>query len=106
MGGPRIPFVPERTDFPDTKAGFPGRLPDANKDATHIRDVFTTRMGFSDREIVALVGGGHAIGRCHRDRSGFDGPWTKTPLQITTAFFKELFDENNNWKERKWDGPA
>jgi hypothetical protein len=29
-------------------------------------------MGFGDREIVALCGA-HALGRCHRDRSGFDG---------------------------------
>jgi catalase (peroxidase I) len=32
-------------------------------------------MGFDDREIVALIGA-HSLGRCHRDRSGFEGPWT------------------------------
>jgi hypothetical protein len=31
-------------------------------------------MGFDDREMVALIGA-HALGRCHTDRSGFDGPW-------------------------------
>jgi len=39
----------------------------------HIRSVFQ-RMGFTDREMVALVGA-HAMGRCHTDRSGFWGPW-------------------------------
>lgn len=41
-----------------------GRLPDAAQGAEHLRQVFG-RMGFSDREIVALSGG-HTLGRCHR----------------------------------------
>ena len=32
-----------------------GRLPDAAQGPKHIRDVFY-RMGFNDREIVALIG--------------------------------------------------
>ena len=48
-----------------------GRLPDGALGADHIRDIFG-RMGFSDQEIVALSGA-HALGRCHPDRSGFDG---------------------------------
>lgn len=32
-------------------------------------------MGFNDQEMVALIGA-HSLGRCHADRSGFDGPWT------------------------------
>ena len=50
-------------------------------------------MGFNDQEIVVLVGGGHAIGRCHMDRSGFDGPWTRAPTTISNEYFKRLFDE-------------
>merc|ERR1719433_2345402 len=82
MGGPQIPFRWGRRDAgsahsDDTQLTIPpnGRLPDAAQGAQHVRDVFY-RMGFNDREIVALVGGGHALGRCHTDRSGFDGPWT------------------------------
>jgi len=104
MGGPIIDFHPGRTDAPkDTKNVPPnGRLPDASKDSKHIREIFN-RMGFSDREIVVLVGGGHAIGRCHKDRSGYDGPWTNTPTTFTNSFFKELFD--TEWKKRDWNGP-
>lgn len=103
MGSPRIPFTPGRTDAVSESACPPnGRLPDATKGASHIRNVFT-RMGFTDREMVCLIGGGHAIGRCHKDRSGFDGPWTNMPTGMTNLFFKELLD--NTWKERKWDGP-
>ena len=60
-GGPTIPFRFGRTDMPDGETSPPdGRLPDADKGSSkptiaHIRDVFY-RMGFSDREIVALLG--------------------------------------------------
>jgi cytochrome c peroxidase len=47
------------------------RLPDGALGADHIREIFG-RMGFSDQEIVALSGA-HNMGRCHADRSGFDG---------------------------------
>lgn len=40
----------------------------------HVRDVFY-RMGFNDREIVALVGA-HTLGRCHTTASGYSGPWS------------------------------
>ena len=51
-----------------------GRLPEAEDDALRVREIFN-RMGFNDQEIVVLIGGGHVLGRCHKDRSGFDGPW-------------------------------
>ena len=39
-------------------------------------------MGFNDQEIVALSGA-HAVGRCHTDRSGFDGPWSFSPVTFS-----------------------
>lgn len=51
-------------------------------------------MGFTDREMVALIGGGHAMGRCHKDRSGFEGPWTNRPISFTNLYFKELLDRD------------
>ena len=76
MGGPSIPWKPGRTDKSEKSvkpADIPpnGRLPDAAQGAQHVRDVFY-RMGFNDREIVALSGA-HALGRCHADRSGYLG---------------------------------
>jgi catalase (peroxidase I) len=71
-GGPAVPFRLGRTDSPDGSACPPvGRLPDATQGAQHLRDVFY-RMGFGDKEIVALSGA-HTLGSCHRLRSGFDG---------------------------------
>jgi len=103
MGGPHLEFKPGRVDAVSEKlCPLNGRLPDASKGAQHIRDVFY-RMGFNDQEIVALVGGGHAIGRAHKNRSGFDGPWTRSPTTFANEFFKLLFDEE--WQPRKGNGP-
>jgi catalase (peroxidase I) len=71
-GGPAVPFKMGRKDDPDGANCPPvGRLPDASQGAQHLRDVFY-RMGFGDKEIVALSGA-HTLGSCHRLRSGFDG---------------------------------
>jgi len=79
-----------------------GRLPDGgNPSPQHPRDIFY-RMGFEDQEIVALVGA-HALGRCHKDRSGFQGPWTNSPTTFTNSYFKEMLERK--WVEKKWDGP-
>ena len=51
-------------------------------------------FSFNDQEIVALAGA-HALGRCHTDRSGFDGPWTFSPTTFTNAFYSLLMDEKS-----------
>ncbi|KAL0884588.1 hypothetical protein Bca101_008569 [Brassica carinata] len=66
-----------------------GRLPDATKGCDHLRQVFTKQMGLSDQDIVALSGA-HTLGRCHKDRSGFEGAWTSNPLIFDNSYFKEL----------------
>ncbi len=59
-------------------------------------------MGFNDQEIVALLGA-HGVGRCHADRSGFDGPWTFSPTTFSNAYYSELL--NRKWVDKKWNGP-
>ncbi|VAH89694.1 unnamed protein product [Triticum turgidum subsp. durum] len=66
-----------------------GRLPDATKGSDHLRQVFGKQMGLSDQDIVALSGG-HTLGRCHKERSGFEGPWTRNPLKFDNSYFTEL----------------
>jgi len=95
-GGPKIPVVAGRVDhFDGSKCVSNGRLPDATQGAQHLRDIFY-RMGFNDQEIVALSGA-HTLGRCHRTRSGFDGPWTTKPLVFDNEYFKNILDLE--WKE-------
>ncbi|KAK4342973.1 hypothetical protein RND71_038789 [Anisodus tanguticus] len=87
-GGPDIPFHPGRQD--KTEPPPEGRLPDAKKGSDHLREVFG-HMGLSDKDIVALSGG-HTLGRCHKERSGFEGAWTNNPLIFDNSYFKELLN--------------
>merc|ERR1711924_448053 len=65
-------------------------------------------MGFNDQEIVALSGA-HALGHCHTDRSGYWGPWTRSPNSFDNEYFRLLYEEN--WAIKKshnggpWNGP-
>lgn len=102
MGGPDVPFRFGRTDDGDsTNCPIDGRLPDAALGAEHLREVFY-RMGFNDQDIVVLSGG-HTIGSCHENRSGFDGPWTTDPVKFDNEYYRNLV--NIEWKPREWDGP-
>lgn len=85
-GGPSVTFHPGRIDSDEIPEE--GRLPDATGGSDHLRKVFN-RMGLEDKDIVALSGG-HTLGRCHKERSGYEGPWTKTPLIFDNSYFKEL----------------
>ncbi|CAF4348022.1 unnamed protein product [Rotaria sp. Silwood2] len=101
MGGPIIKWRSGRVDYSDGSKSPPGgRLPDASKGAQHIRDVFY-RMGFNDSELVALIGA-HSMGRCHIERSGYDGDWTSRTTTFSNDFFHLLSQEQ--CEERNWNG--
>ncbi|KAL9289296.1 L-ascorbate peroxidase 5, peroxisomal [Arabidopsis thaliana] len=84
-GGPAIPFTPGRKD---ANSADDGELPNPNEGASHLRTLFS-RMGLLDRDIVALSGG-HTLGRAHKERSDFEGPWTQDPLKFDNSYFVEL----------------
>ncbi|OZJ03690.1 hypothetical protein BZG36_03504 [Bifiguratus adelaidae] len=102
MGGPTIPWQPGRKDVPPTEHNIAtacpanGLLPDAAQGVAHILELFCERMGFTIRECTALVGA-HSVGRCHSDRSGYEGAWTYTPTRFSNQFYKLLL--NQDWKE-------
>jgi len=96
MGGPEIPTHFGRFDVNSHEQGVQsaeGRLPDGDKDAQHLRDIFHPK-GFSDRDIVALSGA-HTVGACHPERSGFEGSWTDDKLKFDNAYFRDLL--NKTW---------
>ncbi|CAK0869858.1 unnamed protein product, partial [Prorocentrum cordatum] len=95
MGGPDIATRFGRVDARSSAASVPsqdGRLPDGDKGADHLRQIFHSK-GFQDRDIVALSGA-HAVGRCHLDRSGFDGAWTADPSRFDNSYFKALVEKS------------
>eukprot|EP00815_Leptocylindrus_aporus_P011840 CAMPEP_0116057352 /NCGR_PEP_ID=MMETSP0322-20121206/4554_1 /TAXON_ID=163516 /ORGANISM="Leptocylindrus danicus var. apora, Strain B651" /LENGTH=325 /DNA_ID=CAMNT_0003541335 /DNA_START=1260 /DNA_END=2237 /DNA_ORIENTATION=+ len=112
-GGPAIEFELGREDAVSGESSPPdGRLPDADKGSSkgtieHVREVFY-RMGFGDREIVALLGA-HALGRCHTDRSGYWGPWTFAENTMSNEYFRLLVEERWSPKTmhngKPWTGP-
>ncbi|MCJ1249843.1 hypothetical protein MMC30_007069 [Trapelia coarctata] len=98
MGGPDIEWRGGRTDYvDDSKLPPRGRLPDGAQGSDHLRHVFG-RMGFTDQEIVALSGA-HNLGRCHSDRSGFEGAWVTNPTRFSNQYFRLL--RSLDWKKKK-----
>lgn len=94
MKGPSVAWRYGRQDSFDPADVTPdGRLPEADrgdptKTAEGLRKVFY-RMGFDDREIVALSGA-HSLGRCHATASGYVGPWSPTPTTFNNLYFSLL----------------
>eukprot|EP00913_Durusdinium_trenchii_P026796 g25136.t1 len=98
MGGPDIKTRFGRKDAEsssDSVESQVGRLPDGDKEIDHLREIFHPK-GFDDKDIVALSGA-HTVGKCHLDRSGFDGAWTEEPLKFDNTYFKELKDTRTSW---------
>ena len=109
-GGPIIEFQPGRHDIMEPNLAAPdGRLPQAEFGCTgevdddgrllgwenlakHVRSVFY-RMGFVDREIVALMCGGHVYGRCHSDYSGYEGVWVEEPTQFSNEYAADMVED-------------
>eukprot|EP00041_Stephanoeca_diplocostata_P023821 m.593203 g.593203 ORF g.593203 m.593203 type:complete len:555 (+) comp22392_c0_seq4:845-2509(+) len=96
-GAPSLPFCGGRTDATTgvgaaflEPIGVSGAFDDSNVD---LRESFKI-SGLSDREMVALIGGGHSLGGMHVDTSGFQGSWTTDPTSIDNAYFKGLFTES------------
>ncbi|KAI0565713.1 Ascorbate Peroxidase APX2 [Gracilaria domingensis] len=90
-GGPKVPFQMGRKDATEAECTPDGRLPDADKGMSHLRNIFY-RMGFNDAEITTLSGA-HTLGRAHIERSGFDGPWTKIPVVFDNSYYVEILKE-------------
>uniref|UniRef100_A0A7S4VYV9 Peroxidase n=1 Tax=Alexandrium monilatum TaxID=311494 RepID=A0A7S4VYV9_9DINO len=91
MGGPDIPTHFGRVDATSSSESVEaqaGRLPEGDGGVAHLRGVFHPK-GLNDKAIVALSGA-HTVGRCHLERSGFDGPWTEEPLRFDNSYFKEM----------------
>mmetsp|Transcript_14081 Transcript_14081/g.34211 ORF Transcript_14081/g.34211 Transcript_14081/m.34211 type:complete len:285 (-) Transcript_14081:221-1075(-) len=96
MGGPVVPWRPGRRDAGPEEQVAEGRHPAAEGDAGHLREIFG-RMGCTDKEIVALSGA-HSVGRCRKERSGYEGAWTDDPQKFDNSYFKKLMEVHESGK--------
>jgi catalase (peroxidase I) len=71
-------------------------VPDPALSAKDIRDVFR-RMGDDDKDIVALIGGGHAFGKVH-------GACTDAPGLHPSEAFEQNLDHASIWQGTCGDG--
>ena len=95
-GGPKVTFRMGRKDATKVEESVPeGRHPDGDKGSDHLREVFG-RMGLTDQDIV-ILSGAHTVGKCHLDRSGFDGAWTEEPYKFDNSYYVDML--NKEWKE-------
>lgn len=112
-GGPKIEFRSGRKDITDNeldKVPENGFLPKADlpsqtqtdsddmavKEAAtiaHVRSIFN-RLGFDDKEIVALMSGGHVYGRCHKERSGYAGPWVEEMTKFSNEYAADMIEDD------------
>lgn len=92
--------------------------PDPALTAVTIKDAFN-RMGMNVEETLALIGGGHAFGKCHGPcetapcgtgigadtfTSGFEGAWTSNPTAWDNEYFKMLADNVGSWEKHMGPG--
>eukprot|EP00929_Paragymnodinium_shiwhaense_P027141 TRINITY_DN159_c0_g1_i1.p1 TRINITY_DN159_c0_g1~~TRINITY_DN159_c0_g1_i1.p1 ORF type:complete len:714 (-),score=220.77 TRINITY_DN159_c0_g1_i1:284-2425(-) len=64
--------------------------------ASMVRRMFCERMGATEQQTVALIAGGHSLGRCHNEISGYAGPWQPNPGVFNSLYCKHLV--NDDWK--------
>eukprot|EP00438_Fugacium_kawagutii_P009420 Skav202031 [mRNA] locus=scaffold1138:217085:218356:- [translate_table: standard] len=56
--------------------------------ALEVRDTFKERMGWTDRETVALIGGGHTLGRTHGNCNLTGTKWASHPYNEVGPYFE------------------
>lgn len=80
-------------DLGETMAALSGGMADT---AFRMKEAFKV-MGMTNREMTALIGGGHTLGAMHEDVSGFTGAWTADSTAFTNSYFTNLLNED--WQE-------
>jgi L-ascorbate peroxidase len=81
-------FKMGRVDAEEHEASPEGLLPDAHEAGESMFSKLT-RAGFTQEEIVALMGS-HTIGFARMDRTGFEGRWTQNPHVFDNTYYKEV----------------
>jgi len=92
-----VAFKYGRADSSDCNAcsaAMEERLPNEQLGLSHVIDVFGTRMGFTNKEIVALMGA-HSVGRMDPHVAGHAGAWDNTMSLLDSAYYDTML--NRPW---------
>jgi catalase (peroxidase I) len=79
-----VVFRSGRKDTADCSAADAGRYPDAEGGLDSVLALFQSRLGFTQRELVALMGA-HSIGRAQLDTSGYVHHTARRPAPPPTS---------------------
>ncbi|KNC46834.1 uncharacterized protein AMSG_03265 [Thecamonas trahens ATCC 50062] len=95
---PPMPLTYGRKDCATSpKTAAAGSFPNAQGGMSTVMNLFRNEMGFTDREVVALMGA-HSLGAAEAaDSGGFTGPWTRQPNTLDNEFYKEMV--NSAWRQ-------
>eukprot|EP00238_Polyblepharides_amylifera_P000501 CAMPEP_0196572712 /NCGR_PEP_ID=MMETSP1081-20130531/2704_1 /TAXON_ID=36882 /ORGANISM="Pyramimonas amylifera, Strain CCMP720" /LENGTH=376 /DNA_ID=CAMNT_0041890119 /DNA_START=187 /DNA_END=1317 /DNA_ORIENTATION=+ len=85
---------------PDTKVE--DVYPDAHADARTTLGYWQTYFGFTYPETTALLGA-HSLGKCHKDGSGFDGPWTSNKDSLDNTYYRDMMNSHLQWRQQRVD---
>ena len=109
MGGPTIKFCGGRVDDSDGSDSIAIDedtqliyVDAGNTNGSDIRNLFANMDFTNDTETIALIAGGHTFGKCHSDRSGFEGAWTFTPTQWSGSYIENLLDLDLLTVQQHW----
>jgi hypothetical protein len=86
-------------------------LPDAEKSHFHTTAVFQNRMGFSQRDITALMGA-HTLGRADTAESGYDGAWVNRNFDFDNSYYRDIIgrpwvrETSENGLKHMWRDPG
>lgn len=97
-GGPAVAWMPGRRDAQKTPKNpvITSRLPDGSYTIAAVVS-FYTQMGLTDREMAVLSGGGHSLGGCRSENSGWNGSFTEARNHFPSPknlFLIQTFEES------------
>ena len=112
--GGAIPLRYGRQDALDAtgacRATDDGKLPSAELSHQNTTEVFVDRMGFTQREVTALMGA-HTLGRADAADSGYDGVWVRNSASWDNTYYRDILQrpwvrETNANGQHLWRDPG
>ena len=74
-------------DSPSTDEEF--EFPEGTMTRSEMMTYFEDHFGYTGKEVVALMGA-HTLGLNDVDNSGYDGPYTGTPLALDNTYYSDM----------------